>query len=153
MESEEWRDVVGYEGLYQVSSLGNVKKGDKALKPSLLITGYYSIQLIKDKIKKCFTVHRLIGKAFLSNPNNCTDIDHINRIRNDNRLENLRWVTRSDNLINRTYNNSTTGQRHIYRDGNLYYVRVSRNYKKIHVGNFKTLEEAIRASDAFLNGK
>ena len=148
---EEWKDVVGYESLYQVSNLGNIKKGDKILKPSLLSTGYYSIQLIKDKIKKCFTVHRLIGKAFLLNPNNYSDIDHINRVRNDNNLDNLRWVTRSENLINKNYTNSTTGQRHIYKDGTLYYVRVTRNYMKEHIGSFKTLVEAIRARDTFLN--
>jgi len=148
---EEWRDVVGYEGLYQISSMGNIKKGNKILKPSLLSTGYRSIQLRKDKLKKCFTIHRLMGLSFLPNPNNYSDIDHINRMRSDNRLLNLRWATRSENLINKSYTNSTTGHRHIYKDGLLYYVRVTRNYTRTPVGRFKTLEEAIRARDEWLN--
>lgn len=147
---EEWRDVIGYEGLYKVSSLGNVRRGDKILKPSLLNTGYYSIQLRKEGTKTCYTVHRLMGHAFLSNPNNVSDIDHINRVRTDNTLSNLRWATRSENLVNKSYTPSSTGQRCIYKDGLLHYVRIRRNNTLVFRQSFKTLEEAIRARDAFL---
>ena len=98
---EEWREVPGYEDLYEVSSLGRVKSlsnnGDKKEKIRVLrldIHGYLSINLSNKKIKR-YKVHQLVAMAFLGHkPNGCKlVIDHINDIKTDNRLENLQIVT------------------------------------------------------------
>ena len=70
------------------------------LKPYKKPNGYYQITLCKNGKRKKFTVHRLYSKAFIPNEDNKPFIDHINRIRTDNRLENLRWATRSENSRN-----------------------------------------------------
>ena len=67
--------------------------------------GYMRVGLCKDGKEKRFSIHRLIALAFIPNPLNKPCIDHINRIRDDNRIENLRWVTYSENSQNRTDNN------------------------------------------------
>ena len=111
---EIWKDIKEYEGLYQVSNLGRIKSLDriiksgisnsgyikingKILKKKLGKNGYLSIQLWKEGKGKWFMVHRLIAIAFIPNPQNKPYIDHINTIRNDNRIENLRWATREEN--------------------------------------------------------
>lgn len=102
---EIWKDVVGYEGLYQVSNLGNVKslnyrsKGiSKILKYSLLY-GYPSLSLTKDGIYKTYRIHRLVAIAFIDNPNNKPQVNHKNGNRADNSLNNLEWVTNKENVI------------------------------------------------------
>jgi hypothetical protein len=111
---EIWKDVKGYEGLYKVSSLGRVKainrnennlkdplKKNKGLikKPQLNKFGYYRMQLCKNGIRKNFFIHRLVADAFISNPKNKPNINHINCIRTDNIYKNLEWVTPSENQI------------------------------------------------------
>ena len=145
---EEWRKIEGYES-YEISSLGRVRGKDKILKNQLAGAGYYMVSLY-NKGKRSHTIHRLLGEAFIPNPLNLSDIDHINRIRTDNRLENLRWVSRSDNLINKTYTPSNTTERCIYKDGNLFYVRIKRSGQFVYRASFKTLEEAVAARDTFL---
>ena len=105
---EEWRDVVGYEGLYQVSNLGRVRTLDyrrtgkiRILKQCWDSDGYCRVALfpkegLRRKSKSAF-VHRLVGAAFIPNPEQKAEIDHINGTRNDNRVENLRWATRKEN--------------------------------------------------------
>lgn len=111
---EIWKDVVGYESIYQVSNLGNIKAlaqkrwmnvnmcyshyKEKILKPSTTIDGYLKIRLYKDLIDKNFLVHRLVGISFIDNIENKKEINHINGIKNDNRIENLEWVTPMENV-------------------------------------------------------
>ena len=112
---EIWRDVVGYEGLYQVSSMGRVKslgrfidnlvrghywQEEKILKPSKRINGYVGISLHKDGKAKNFNIHRLVAIAFIPNPNNLPQIDHINADKTNNNVNNLRWVTAKENINN-----------------------------------------------------
>ena len=91
---------------YSINTLGEVfsyykdKNGIK-LKPHLTKDGYYMITLYRDKKQYYSTIHRLLGLIFIDNPQNKPCIDHINRIRTDNRLENLRWATYSENNQNR----------------------------------------------------
>ena len=102
---EEWIDVKGYEGLYQISNLGNVKslprKGTKGglLKPSLRLGGYLGVALTKERKTKWFRIHRLVLENFKPCDNAAElHADHINRNRMDNRLENLQWLTPFEHL-------------------------------------------------------
>lgn len=108
---EIYKNIEGYEGLYQVSNLGNVKSlerinknnrkvKEKILKPLKLNTKYLSIVLCKNGKNNRFLVHRLVAQAFIPNPENKPCIDHINTDRTDNRVENLRWVTYKENSNN-----------------------------------------------------
>ena len=100
IQQEIWKDVVGYEGTYQISSIGRVKSSTTILKIATNYLGYHHLRLgsIKNKNKKSFTVHRLVAIAFIDNPYNYNEVNHINGIKTDNRLENLEWCTRKENM-------------------------------------------------------
>ena len=101
---EIWKDIEGYEGLYQVSNLGRVKSlhysKEKIIKLRKNKSGYLEANLCKEGKVKIMMAHRLVANAFISNPKNKEQVDHINTIRDDNRVENLRWATRSENINN-----------------------------------------------------
>ena len=95
---EIWKDIPGYEGLYQVSNLGNVKsiswKNTGAAKNLWLKPhnkGYYQVELVKNKVKKTYVVHRLVALAFIPNPQNLPVINHKDENKKNNRVENLEW--------------------------------------------------------------
>ena len=123
--NEEWRDVVGYEGLYQVSNYGNIKSCDRyvnsrygckrfskgiMLKKVLNSDGYHVVALCKDGKHREGKVHRLVAEAFIPNPENKPCIDHINTNRTDNVVENLRWVTPKENSNNKITLQSIRGE-------------------------------------------
>jgi hypothetical protein len=105
MTIEIYKDVVGYEGIYQVSNLGNVKRFYKKNQNGIIIKpinngrGYYRVGLYKNKKPKYCYIHRLIAECFINNINNYKTVNHINGIKNDNRLENLEWCSYADNNI------------------------------------------------------
>lgn len=102
---EVWKDIdwVELSQDYQISNIGNIKNKTtgKILKPYLCRYNYYAVTL-RDKNHKVVTyrVHRLVAKAFIPNPDNLPEVDHINTIKIDNRVENLQWVTRVGNCNN-----------------------------------------------------
>lgn len=101
---EQWQDIPGYEGLYQVSTLGRIK-GNRGIK-SLRIDkrGYLTVWLCKDSIQKNYKAHRLVALAFIPNPENKATVNHIDGNKQNNCVENLEWATHSENInhANRT---------------------------------------------------
>ncbi len=129
---EVWKDIIGFEGVYQVSNLGRVKglpyrkKGfiERDLPERIKNTytnhkGYLEVSLSNNgHTKRCF-VHRLVMKAFIENTENKPQVNHINGIKTDNRLENLEWITNLEN------------QRHSYKTGLDAYSKFNHNKSKI----------------------
>lgn len=99
MITEVWKDIKGYEGLFQISNQGNIKKNGKKIVPWKDNKGYLRVYLSYKK-EPNVKVHRLVANAFIPNPDNKPQIDHINTIKTDNRVENLRWVTNQENARN-----------------------------------------------------
>lgn len=114
MENKEiWKDIIGYETYYQISNLGRVKSLAKhsnglsknqytdkeiILKPTISSTGYFVVSLYINNKKIQHYIHRLIASHFIPNIDNKPEVNHINSIRHDNRLENLEWCTHKENI-------------------------------------------------------
>lgn len=128
---EEWVDIKGYEGLYQISNQGRVKSvgryywnvhnksysffPERILKPYMHGKGYFRVILSNSQNQTKFLVHRLVAEAFIPNPLNLPQVNHKNEIKTDNRVENLEWC---DNKYNCNYGilkkeNSKRGRREV----------------------------------------
>ena len=107
LANEQWRDVEGYDGAYQVSDLGRVRSKKygywRVMKVVKSSTGYLTVGLLKDGKRKTVSVHRLVAQAFIPNDDETkTQINHINEDKTENRVSNLEYCTAQYNL---TYNN------------------------------------------------
>ena len=126
---EVWKDIKGYEGHYQVSDMGNVRslKRNKNLKPSPSNHGYLLVDLYKDGKRKMCKVHRLVAQTFIPNPENKPTVDHINTIKTDNRVSNLRWFTRKEQMMD----NEITRERNVKATSDTVIKAVEAKKKKV----------------------
>ena len=120
IEDETWRDIKGFEGLYQVSNKGRIKRlyrrvidkrgivqifNESLLTCTINVYGYYQTTLRKNGRKINIKLHRCVAEAFIDNPYNKPLVDHIDGNKLNNTSDNLRWVTNSENILNEnTYN-------------------------------------------------
>jgi hypothetical protein len=125
MQKEIWKDIPNYEGKYQVSNLGRFKsfnktnklKESKGIDTSRILKlrkskcGYLYTVISVDKKRKTIKPHRIVGDVFIENSLNKLCINHINGIKSDNRVENLEWVTHSENIIHAHKNGLKKGVR------------------------------------------
>ena len=108
---ETWKDIRGYEGIYQISNLGSVKRisnihwcnlkyrDNYYLKPLDNGKGYLRIKLTVNNKSRRVMLHRLIAEAFIENPNNYPFVNHIDGNKKNNNLNNLEWCTQSQNCL------------------------------------------------------
>ena len=118
--TEEWADIEGYEGLYQVSSLGRVKSlsNDKKRKEKILKAfnnrkGYLKVMLSKNSKRKKYLIHRLVAQAFIDNPDNLPCINHKDENKENNCVDNLEWCTVRYNINYGLHNFKSASNRSI----------------------------------------
>lgn len=152
-EKEIWKDIISYEGLYQISNKGRVKslsgksaninKAEIILKP-YITRGYFMVRFSKKGKEKAHYIHRLIAEAFIDNPNNKPQVNHINFKKLDNRIKNLEWVTNRENTQH-WYNSTKRSSKYAgvsrYYNG-MYVAQFSINGKVFHLGYYKSEERA-----------
>lgn len=168
---EIWRNIPGYDGVYKISNLGNVRstdryvnssRGKRLVKGSILRPtnnghGYLIIGLASQGHKKNHYIHRLVAQCFLENALNLPVVNHIDRNTRNNAVDNLEWCTTKENINHSIINlrkpkskaKTTTGHKYI----NLRNGRYRLNMKGVTDRSFLTLAEALSAREVLLDGK
>lgn len=144
---EIWKDIKGYEGLYQISNLGNVKslekiindkknrkyiKKERIMKPMINNSGYYELILKKEGKSKHYRVHRLVADAFIKNPKNFPIINHKDHNKLNNKFDNLEWCTQKYN-VNYDFDRKTFPKKVKIKqyDLNMNYIKTFNSMKEI----------------------
>ena len=142
--NEEWRDIKGYEGKYQVSNLGRVKslnynhtKKEEILSNVPDAQGYLKVNLYKNGKKRTFTIHKLVAFHFIDNPSNYKEINHLDENKQNNIVDNLEWCTRKYNQNYGTRNKRVSEKIKGSKNGSSRKVQCITTGKK-----FNTLKEA-----------
>ena len=159
-QKEIWKDIQGYENIYQISTFGRVKSLRKNKIMSLnKRNGYYQICLRKNGKRKNRQVHRLVAEAFISNPLNKKIVNHKDYDPLNNNFKNLEWCTQKENVNwsicnmkhRKSITHTNTGEKYIYyrKTNNKYRVVVDKKEYK----SCLTLKEAIKERDKILNEK
>lgn len=149
---EVWKPIESFER-YEVSNVGNIRRGERIFSPGLDTDGYRQVNLYGGGKRYTRKVYRLVMDAFNPNSENKPQIDHINRIRTDDRLENLRWATASENVRNsKNFTEEMNGISQNKKNSS-YVVRLNMDGKERYYGSRKTLEDAKALRDDVLNGR
>jgi hypothetical protein len=159
---EIWKPIVGYEGFYEVSNLGRIKTKERFIERKdktffmlherirkLVLhkkTGYLQVSIcVENKVKMC-SAHRMVASTFIDNPLNKPQVNHINGIKTDNRVENLEWCTNRENTIHRI---DKTKTKHKYTGIKFHNNRWIAEYKhkgqSLYLGCFKNEIDAALA--------
>jgi hypothetical protein len=159
---ERWKDVKGFEGLYQVSNLGRVKSlsrksknagsyngyvtiKERIMKQTINRLGYHVITLFKDGNRNFKIVHRLVAESFIENPKNYKEVNHKDLDKSNNNALNLEWCNREQN-INHFYNSKVTSSKYkgvsYQKDRNKWLAYVVLNKVRVMLGRFDSEEEA-----------
>ena len=146
---ELWERIEGFN--YSVSNFGNVKndRTNLVLKPVITKKGYVIVNLCKNGKMKYSFIHRLVATAFIPNPEKKPFVDHINNNPLDNRVDNLRWCTQSENMMNRqiSYTRTSSGYKGVslIKSSNRWSAMIMVDGKQIYLGHFVNIEDAIAA--------
>lgn len=161
---EIWRDIKGFEGIYQISNIGNIRsltrkvktfngfrtsKG-QILKPQKTNTGYYSIDLRLNQKHNYFSVHRLVAETFIPNPNNLPIINHKDSNPLNNNVNNLEWCNQSYNVKYSYINGNAKPTSGCFKKGNIPHnlTKVSQYDKE---GNFIKTYSSVRLAAKSIN--
>jgi hypothetical protein len=155
MIKEIWKDIKGYEGLYQVSNLGRVKSLPREwitginskrqhkeiiLKSGSYLNGYLHVSLYKDNNKEIKTIHKLVAKAFILNPENKPEVNHKDGIKSHCEETNLEWNTKSENKIHALkFGLRKSGENHIQAKLTNEMVRLIKNSLTISLQEFANI--------------
>lgn len=162
LEGEIWKDIQGYDGYYQVSNLGRVKslsrdvfygmgyylKKEKILKPTMRKDGYQVVGFYIENIRKLFLIHRLVATAFVKNLFNKEKVIHIDFIKHNNNSNNLEWTNLLETACHQMSNQKSLSEFigvSFRKNRNKWLSSIVINGKPIHIGSFKTQEEAYQA--------
>jgi len=152
---ETFKDIIGCEGLYQISNLGSVKNTNRnsILKPNKNSGGYEVVILYKNNKPNAFKIHRLIAIHFIDNPNNYLIVNHIDNVKTNNDISNLEWVTIRENTCH-AYNLKNTSSKYPgvswYKIVNKWRARIRINGKETYIGYYSTEELASKAYNEYL---
>lgn len=166
METEIWKNVLGYEQSYEVSNFGVIRtkarsiiiigKGNgerphnikqKIKKERIAINGYVTVALVKDSVSYNTYVHRIIAQSFIPNPNNYRCVNHKNGIKTDNRIENLEWCDHSYNNLHALDNNLRTTRKNMTK----HFINEVLSLKQVGLTNEKIAIQ-LNSSEARVHG-
>ena len=164
--AEIWKDIIGFEGLYQISNYGNIKSckryvnsrfvkrvvNEKLLSLAKDRDGYLMAILCKNGIKKTVKVHRLVANAFIDKIDGKLFVNHIDSNKSNNILNNLEWVSNLENICHSKLKMKTTSKYigvYFNKRDNVFRATARVNSKIISLGSFKTEEEAYESRVKF----
>lgn len=145
---EIWKDIKGFESIYQISNSGQIRNKDFIMKQNIDKHGYKYICLSKNGTQKKYKVHRLVLEAFIGDGTNLV-CNHIDKDRCNNNLSNLEWVTIMDNNIHKFKDKSKNVG--VSLKNGKWYARVQINKTRVHLGYFENIKDAIEARISYLN--